>query len=64
MLVAALRRSERLAVAIEARGFSPERPRTHWHEQRWEAADSATVLAGALLTLAGLAGGRLLGPSC
>jgi energy-coupling factor transport system permease protein len=34
LLVSALRRSERLAVAIEARGFSPQRPRTRWH-RRW-----------------------------
>jgi energy-coupling factor transport system permease protein len=55
LLVGAIRRGTRLAVAMDARGFDSGLPRTYARRQRFTAADAAFVLATAALAAAILA---------
>ncbi|GIF16163.1 energy-coupling factor transporter transmembrane component T family protein [Actinoplanes teichomyceticus] len=55
LLVGALRRGVRLAVAMDARGFDSGTPRTHARVQRFTRADTA-LLAGAVLLSAAILG--------
>jgi energy-coupling factor transport system permease protein len=54
LLVAALRRGGRLAVALDARGLRPDAPRTLARPVRWRGSDTVAlvVAAGALLVAA------------
>jgi len=52
LLVLAIRRGDRLALAMDARGFSAP-GRTRYREVRWAALDAVVVLAG-LVVLAGI----------
>ena len=52
LLVLAIRRGDRLAVAMDARGFATP-GRTRYREVRWAVLDTLVVLAG-LLVLAGI----------
>lgn len=54
LLVGALRRGGRLAVAMDARGFDSGRPRTHARHQIFGAADWALMAGAATLTAAAL----------
>lgn len=47
LLVAALRRGGRLAIALDARGLRPDTPRTIARPVRWSGPDTAAVIAGA-----------------
>jgi energy-coupling factor transport system ATP-binding protein len=49
LLVAALRRGGRLAVALDARGLRPDAPRTVARPLRWRWVDGAALLMGGLL---------------
>lgn len=53
LLVLAVRRADRLAVAMDARGFAAAQ-RTHFRLVRWSRVDGAVVLVGGLV-LAGIA---------
>jgi energy-coupling factor transport system permease protein len=48
LLVGAIRRATRLAVAMDARGFDADHPRTHARPSVFGWADGATVAAGVL----------------
>jgi energy-coupling factor transport system permease protein len=61
LLVAAIRRASRLALAMEARGFGAEACRTVARPQRMRFADWAWVLAAVALGAAALSIGLLLG---
>jgi energy-coupling factor transport system permease protein len=61
LLVAAIRRGIRLAVAMEARGFDSGVPRTAARTQRFGGADAALVVAAALLGVAAIALSLALG---
>jgi energy-coupling factor transport system permease protein len=56
LLANAVRRSERVALAMDARGFAAHRPRTHYRQIAFEATDAwmiaVTALAGSLLLMA------------
>jgi energy-coupling factor transport system permease protein len=54
LLVAALRRGGRLAVAMDARGFDSGVPRTYARRQVFTRADTALLVAAALLSAAAL----------
>jgi energy-coupling factor transport system permease protein len=49
LLVGAIRRATRLAVAMDARGFDTDRPRTFARRSRFGRADAALLGAGVLL---------------
>jgi energy-coupling factor transporter transmembrane protein EcfT len=51
LLVAALRRGGRLAVALDARGLRPDSPRTIARPVRWRGADTVALLAAAAALL-------------
>jgi energy-coupling factor transport system permease protein len=51
LLVGAIRRATRLAVAMDARGFDAGRPRTHARRSVFGWADGATVAAGVLFAV-------------
>ncbi|HZS90770.1 MAG TPA: energy-coupling factor transporter transmembrane component T [Chloroflexota bacterium] len=53
LLVGAIRRAERVAVAMDSRGFAARRPRTHYRLTPFEAAD-AWMLAGTVALGGGL----------
>ena len=55
LLVGALRRGGRLAVAMDARGFDSDVPRTFARRQRFTAADTALLIGAAVLSAATLA---------
>jgi energy-coupling factor transport system permease protein len=55
LLVGALRRGGRLAVAMDARGFDSGLPRTYARRQWFTTADTALLLGAALLSTAALA---------
>jgi energy-coupling factor transport system permease protein len=55
LLVGALRRGGRLAVAMDARGFDSGVPRTYARRQWFTAADTALLVGAALLSTAALA---------
>ena len=55
MLVGALRRGGRLAVAMDARGFDSGTPRTHARRQIFAPADTALLIGAAVLSAAALA---------
>jgi energy-coupling factor transport system permease protein len=55
VFMGALRRADGMAMALEARGFQSQRPRTAFEHYRFGALD-----AGALLLVAGLAGFYLI----
>jgi energy-coupling factor transport system permease protein len=55
LLVGAVRRATRLAVAMEARGFDSGRPRTAAREQRFDRGDGVLVVASAMVTVAAVA---------
>jgi energy-coupling factor transport system permease protein len=61
LLVGALRRGGRLAVAMDARGFDAGTPRTYARRQVFTAADAALVTAAGVLAAATLAVSVLLG---
>jgi energy-coupling factor transport system permease protein len=61
LLVGAIRRGTRLAVAMDARGFDSGLPRTHAREQRFAAADWVLVAAAGALATAILAASVLTG---
>ncbi|GHJ14244.1 energy-coupling factor transporter transmembrane component T family protein [Micromonospora sp. AKA38] len=61
LLVGAIRRGTRLAVAMDARGFDAGTPRTVARRQRFTRADALLVLAAALLAGAALTTSILLG---
>ncbi|GAA4713497.1 energy-coupling factor transporter transmembrane component T family protein [Phytohabitans rumicis] len=60
LLVGAIRRGTRLAVAMDARGFDARTPRTYARTQHFRTADAVLILAAAGLALLALAAGRLL----
>jgi energy-coupling factor transport system permease protein len=55
ILVGAIRRGTRLAVAMDARGFDSGRPRTVARPQRFTLADTALVVGAAAVAVAALA---------
>lgn len=61
LLVGAIRRGTRLAVAMDARGFDSGVPRTHARRQRFTGADVALLVAAAALGVAGLTASIVLG---
>jgi len=61
LLVGAIRRGTRLAVAMDARGFDAGTPRTVARQQHFTTADTLLVLAAALLAAAALTTSVLLG---
>jgi energy-coupling factor transport system permease protein len=61
LLVGAIRRGTRLAVAMDARGFDSRRPRTCARRQRFRAADAALVVVAAALSGGALALSAMLG---
>jgi energy-coupling factor transport system permease protein len=61
LLVGAIRRGTRLAVAMDARGFDSGTPRTVARRQRFGAADVLLVIGAAAIGIAGLAVSLLLG---
>jgi energy-coupling factor transport system permease protein len=61
LLVGAIRRGTRLAVAMDARGFDSGRPRSVARVQRFRTGDAVLVAAGALLGTAALALSLALG---
>ena len=61
LLVGALRRGVRLAVAMDARGFDAGVPRTYARRQLFTAADTALLVAAVLLSAAALTTTALLG---
>jgi energy-coupling factor transport system permease protein len=61
LLVGAIRRGTRLAVAMDARGFDAGTPRTLARRQKFTAADAALVAGAAALAAAALAASILLG---
>ncbi|MEV6346578.1 energy-coupling factor transporter transmembrane component T [Actinoplanes sp. NPDC051851] len=61
LLVGALRRGVRLAVAMDARGFDAGTPRTHARLQRFTTADGALLIAAVLLSAGILTTTALLG---
>jgi energy-coupling factor transport system permease protein len=61
LLVGAIRRGTRLAVAMDARGFDAGTPRTHARRQRFTGADGALVAGAAVLAGAAVATSVLLG---
>lgn len=54
LLVGAIRRGTRLAIAMDARGFDAGVPRTHARVQRFGAADAALIAGAAVLAAAAL----------
>ena len=54
LLVAALRRGGRLAVALDARGLRRDAPRTIARPVRWSGADTAALVVGAVALVAAL----------
>jgi energy-coupling factor transport system permease protein len=61
LLVGALRRGSRLAVAMDARGFDSGQPRTYARRQVFTRADAALLVAAALLSAGALAVSVLAG---
>ncbi|MGC1214497.1 MAG: energy-coupling factor transporter transmembrane component T [Micromonospora sp.] len=61
LLVGAIRRGTRLAVAMDARGFDAGTPRTVARRQRFTAADALLIAAAAMLAGAALTTSVLLG---
>jgi energy-coupling factor transport system permease protein len=61
LLVGALRRGGRLAVAMDARGFDSGLPRTYARRQRFVPADTALLIGAALLSAAALTTTIVLG---
>jgi energy-coupling factor transport system permease protein len=61
LLVGALRRGGRLAVAMDARGFDSGVPRTYARRQTFTRADAALLVAAALFSAAALAASVLAG---
>lgn len=61
LLVGAIRRGTRLAVAMDARGFAAGTPRTVARHQRFTAADGALIVVAALLAGSALAVSVALG---
>jgi energy-coupling factor transport system permease protein len=61
LLVGAIRRGTRLAVAMDARGFDARTPRTYARTQRFTAADAALIAASAALAAAALTTSVALG---
>ena len=61
LLVGALRRGVRLAVAMDARGFDSGTPRTHARRQHFTGADTALVVIAGVLIAAILTAAVLLG---
>lgn len=52
LLVLSIRRGSKLSIAMEARGFGGETPRTWARESRWGAAEWFTLAIGALIGVA------------
>jgi energy-coupling factor transport system permease protein len=61
LLVGAVRRGGRLALAMDARGFASGVPRTNARGSVWRRRDTAFVLAAALVCAAAVAAGVLAG---
>jgi energy-coupling factor transport system permease protein len=61
LLVGALRRGGRLAVAMDARGFDSRQPRTYARRQVFTSADAALLAGAALLSAGALAASVLAG---
>ena len=61
LLVGALRRGGRLAVAMDARGFDAGTPRTYARRQVFRRADAALMVVAALLSVAALTTSVLMG---
>jgi energy-coupling factor transport system permease protein len=61
LLVGAIRRATRLAMAMDARGFDADTPRTIARRQRFTAADAGLVAGAALLAGGALVASVLLG---
>jgi energy-coupling factor transport system permease protein len=61
LLVGALRRGGRLAVAMDARGFDSDIPRTYARRQVFTAADAALLVVAVVLSAAALTTSGLLG---
>ncbi|WP_093621575.1 energy-coupling factor transporter transmembrane component T family protein [Actinoplanes philippinensis] len=61
LLVGALRRGVRLAVAMDARGFDADTPRTYARRQHFTAADTALLVLSLLVALLILAASAALG---
>ena len=54
LLVLAIRHGDRVAVAMDARGFGAG-PRTHYRLVRWFAGDAVAILAGTIILVAAVA---------
>jgi energy-coupling factor transport system permease protein len=61
LLVGAIRRGTRLAVAMDARGFDSGVPRTYARRQHFRAADAALLVGAAAVSAAGLTVSVLVG---
>jgi energy-coupling factor transport system permease protein len=57
LLVLAIRRADRLAVAMDARGFGSG-PRTRYRVERWSLPDAALLGAGSVVLVAAMVFGR------
>jgi energy-coupling factor transport system permease protein len=55
LLILAIRHGDRLALAMDARGFAAGRPRSRYRIERWSWLDGAIVVAGAALLILALA---------
>lgn len=47
----AFKRAEELAVAMEARGYDPDSPRSHYRQLQWHRRDTTTVIISILVTV-------------
>lgn len=47
----AFKRAEELAVAMEARGYDPDSPRSHYRQLHWHRRDTTTVIISILVTV-------------
>lgn len=52
LFVAAFKRAEELAVAMEARGYDPNQPRTKYRQLHWQRRDSLALAVPVFVTLA------------
>ena len=55
LLILAIRHGDRLALAMDARGFDSGRPRSRYRIAAWSLLDGAVALAGSVLLIAALA---------
>jgi energy-coupling factor transport system permease protein len=61
LLASAIRRADRVALAMDSRGFGAERERTYFHEQRFTARDALFAMASGVVVVAAFYGLGSLG---